>query len=70
MNFMKFSILFLFSLIIFACSSDSSTTNQIDNSYGGFFGGFFWLDAYNFSIIHASHIFSGIKPIRIKKLNT
>ena len=32
MNFMKFSILFLLSLIIFACSSDSSTTNQIDNS--------------------------------------
>ena len=29
---MKFSILFLFSLIIFACSSNSSTTNQIDNS--------------------------------------
>ena len=29
---MKFSILFLLSLIIFACSSDSSTTNQIDNS--------------------------------------
>ena len=29
---MKFSILFLLSLIICACSSDSSTTNQIDNS--------------------------------------